>query len=67
MDQPYDVFRKEPDGRFVWCGAAKSLVEAHYKIRIDDIRVEHLIINENTSERTVVKPEPLLSKSATNL
>ena len=57
MDSPYDVFKREPGGRFVWYGAAKSLAEANATVkRLDDRKSEFMVVNEETGERTLVKP-----------
>lgn len=64
MDQPFDIFRKE-DGRFVWCGAAKSLAEAHAKIGLDQTSVEYIVVNEDTGERTFIPRSEPSHKSAT--
>lgn len=57
MDQPFDIFRREVDGRFVWCGAAKSLAEAHSAVkRLDDHKSEFILVNEETGERTFITP-----------
>ena len=66
MKQPFDLFRKGVDGRMLWCGEARSLAEAHAKIRrLDDTTIEFLIVNEDTGERLIINPQqPPLSKSA---
>jgi hypothetical protein len=56
MDQPFDIFRKDVDGRVVWCGTAKSLAEAHAKIRGLEIpNLEFMVIDELTGEQTFIK------------
>ena len=57
MDSPYDVFKREPGGRFVWCEAAKTLAAAHATVkRLDDRKTEFMVVNEETGERQIVKP-----------
>ena len=57
MNQPLDIFKREPSGRFVWLGTANNLLEANSKIRsVSDGQTEFLIVNEDTGERVVVKP-----------
>ena len=60
MDQPFDIFRRQVDGRFVWCGAAKSLAEANAAVkRLDDSTTEFIIVNEDSGERTFIpRSEP---------
>ena len=66
MDQPFDIFRKEVGGRFVWCGAAKSLAEANATVkRLDDSSTEFIIVNEDTGERTFIPRSEPSHKSAT--
>ena len=64
MDQPLDIFKKEVDGRFVWCGTAKSLTEANAAVkRFGD--AEFLIVNEDSGERIFVpRPEPSYKSSS---
>ena len=65
MDQPFDIFKREPGGRFVWCEAAKSLAEANATVkRLDDRKSEFMVVDEDTGERTMVKPQPPLPKTA---
>ena len=53
----FDVFKREAGGRFVWLGTASNLLEANSKIRsVSEGQAEFLIVNEETGERTVVKP-----------
>ena len=57
MDLTFDVFKREPGGRFVWFGAASTLAEANATVkRLADQRTEFMIVNEDTGERTVIKP-----------
>ena len=66
MDQPFDIFRKEVDGRIVWCSAAISLAEAHAKIRdLDQTSVEYIIVNEVSGERTFIPRSEPFHENAT--
>ena len=57
MHQPLDIFKREPGGRFVWLATASNLIEANSKIRsVSDSQAEFLIVNEDTGERTVIRP-----------
>ena len=65
MNQPLDIFRREPTGRFIWLGTAGSLLEANSKIRsLGDGTAEYLVVNEESGERIVVKPPDSPSKAS---
>lgn len=65
MEQPFDIFRREVDGRFVWCGAAQTLAEVHAMIkRLDDHVSEFVVVDEESGERQIIKPQSPLTQSA---
>ena len=56
MASSLDIFRIDPGGRVLWCGAVKSFVAA--KARIQMLAVsspgEYLILDEDTGNRILV-------------
>jgi hypothetical protein len=56
MTPSLDIFRIDPGGRVLWCGAVKSFVAA--KARIQMLAVsspgEYLILDEDTGNRILV-------------
>ena len=56
MTPSLDIFRIDPGGRVLWCGAVKSFVAA--KARIQMLAVsspgEYLILDEETGNRILV-------------
>ena len=64
MDQPIDIFKRESDGRFVWCETAKSLAEANAAVkRLGD--TEFIIVNEDSGERIFIPRSEPSRKGAT--
>jgi hypothetical protein len=57
VNQPFDIFKKEPGGRFVWCGTAITLSQANLTVKkLNDHVSEFLIIDEVTGEQTIITP-----------
>ena len=57
MIPAFDIFKKEPGGRFVWLRAATTLDQANAAVRrLNDPISEFIIVNEYTGERTTIKP-----------
>jgi len=52
----FDVFQREPGGHYVWHSAAKTFDEAHATVKKLNPANEFMIVNEDTGERTVIKP-----------
>jgi hypothetical protein len=57
MYPAFDVFKKEPDGHYVWKSAAQTFEDARAAVKELNGTSEFMILNEDTGERTVVKPD----------
>jgi len=63
MCHTFDVFKKETDGKFVWCSSASSMKEANAAIQqLQNTASEFIIFNQETQERTAIKLEAQSSK-----
>ena len=58
MDEGYDIFRREIDGKFVWVGARETFARARAAVVQDPASFdrEFMIVNALTGERTLIKP-----------
>ena len=56
MASSLDIFRIDPGGRVLWCGAVKSFVAANARIQMLAVSSpgEYLILDEDTGNRILV-------------
>jgi hypothetical protein len=63
MCHAFDVFKKERDGKFVWCLSANSMKEANAAIHeLQNTASEFIIFNQETEERLTITPHLLPPK-----
>ena len=59
MYPAYDIFRRDLDGRYIWCSAASTMSEANATLRLfatsESPESEFIILNQQTNERVTVK------------
>lgn len=55
MFPAFDIFSKEPGGRYIWRSAATTFEQARAAAKKINGGSEFLIVNEETGERTVIK------------
>jgi len=58
MNESYDIFRREIDGRFVWVGATETFARAREKVIQDPTSSdrEFMIVNALTGVGTLIEP-----------
>jgi len=67
-----DIFKIDPGGRVLWCGAVASFVAAKARIRMLALNSlsspgEYLILDLHTAQRVVMLEIPTLASSAEDL
>jgi len=63
MCHTFDVFKKETDGKFVWCLSTSSMKEANAAIHeLQNTANEFIIFNQETQERLSITPHLLPPK-----
>ena len=59
MYPAFDIFRRDLDGRYIWCSAARTMTEANATLRLfansESPESEFVILNQGTNERVTVK------------
>jgi hypothetical protein len=59
MVAPLDVFRQEPDGSLLWCGAFPDLEAAKAKVHelLASARGEYFIFSQTTGHKLFITPD----------